>query len=118
MLDSRRSATYGGRGSVLVQQSCVPLPFPYAQQSAAPMIASSRSPQDREPLFFSFLSPSRVPPSKLAYREQPSVCTKSRPQAGLGKELAGSGKRPKAFLDSLGRYEKGLSDHEEVVFDL
>jgi len=32
--------------------------------------------------------------------------------------LAGSGKRPEALLDSLGRYEKGLPDHEEVIFDL
>src|SRR5713226_9927442 len=118
MLDSRESATYGGKGSVLAQQSCVPLPFSYAQQSAAPMIASSRSPLDREPPFFSFPSPSRAPPSKLAYREATSACTKLRVQAGLGKELAGSGKRPEALLDSLGRYEKGLLDHEEVIFDL
>ncbi len=46
------------------------------------------------------------------------MCTKLRLQAGLGKELAGSGKRPEALLDSLGRHEKGLPDHEEVVFDL
>src|SRR6267143_2749182 len=118
MLDSRESATYGGKGSVLVQQSCVLLPFPYAQQSAAPMIASSRSPQDRESPFFSFLSPSRAPPSKLAYRELILACTKLRSQAGLGKESAGSGKRLEALLDSLGRYEKGVRDHEEVVFDL
>src|SRR6267154_1643986 len=118
MLDSRESATYGGKGSVLVQQSCVLLPSSYAQQSAAPMIASSRSPLDREPPFFSFPSPSRAPPSKLAYREATSACTKLRVQAGLGKELAGSGKRPEALLDSLGRYEKGLPDHEEVISDL
>ncbi len=46
------------------------------------------------------------------------MCTKLRLQAGLGKELAGSGKRPEGLLDSLGRHENGLPDHEEVVFDL
>jgi hypothetical protein len=40
MLGSRESASYGGKGSVLVQQSCIPLPVSHAQQSAAPMIAS------------------------------------------------------------------------------
>jgi hypothetical protein len=39
-------------------------------------------------------------------------------QTGLGKELAGSGKRPETLLDSLEKYEKGLPDHEEVIFDL
>ena len=40
--------------------------------------------------------------------DNPSVCIKTSVKAGLGKELAGSGKRPEALRDSLGRYEKGL----------
>src|SRR6266478_2768760 len=118
MLDSSESTTYGGKGSVLEPQWCVPLPFLYAKQSAAPMIASSRSPLDRGTECPLFSSTSRFLSSDKNTADNPSVCIKTNVQTGLGKELAGSGKRPEAFLDSLGRYEKGLPDHEEVIFDL
>src|SRR5882762_6032013 len=95
MLDSRESATYGGKGSVLVQQSCVPLPFPYAQQSTAPMIASSRSPLDRQPPFFLFLSPSRVPPSKLAYREATLYVHEIKTPNRIRQRIGRIGKAPR-----------------------
>src|SRR6266851_1414582 len=95
MLDSRESATYDGKGSVLVQQSCVPLPFSYAQQSAAPMIASSRSPLDRQPRFFSFLSPSRAPPSKLAYREATLCVHEIKTPSRIRQRIGRIGKAPR-----------------------
>src|SRR5258707_5869513 len=108
MLDSSESTTYGGKGSVLEPQWCVPLPFLYAKQSAAPMIASSRSPLDRGTECPLFSSTSRFLSSDKNTAYNPSVCIKTSVQTGLGKELAGSGKRAEALLDSLGRYEKGL----------
>jgi len=108
MLDSSESTTYGGKGSVLEPQWCVPLPFLYAKQSAAPMIASSQSPLDRGTECPLFSSTSRFLSSDKNTADNPSVCIKTSVQTGLGKELAGSGKRAEALLDSLGRYEKGL----------
>src|SRR5258705_12017418 len=97
MRDWRDVVTYGGHGSVLVLQSCVPLPFTYAQQSAATLIASYRSPLDREPPFFSFPSPSRAPPSKLAYREATLCVHEIKIPSRIRQRIGRIGKAPGGF---------------------